>query len=194
MTDLYRDPDAPVQPDQFAAEFGELLNLYEELQPRCILEIGVREGGTLYQWMKHTRPGALIVAIDLPGVRWGNPRKQPNVETWQAWAAEFGHEIHVYFGNSQWQEAQFFAGKYSPFDFVFLDADHTYEGVKSDFKAYGLMARAGGGVVAIHDILPDDTDELIQVGRFWEELKAGLTWLEYTSGQVERRGIGVVYV
>jgi predicted O-methyltransferase YrrM len=39
-------------------------------------------------------------------------------------------------------------------DFLFIDADHSYEGVKKDFEMYSPLVRKGG-IIAFHDIIPD---------------------------------------
>jgi predicted O-methyltransferase YrrM len=36
-------------------------------------------------------------------------------------------------------------------DFLFIDGDHTYKGVKEDFEMYSPLVRKGG-VIAFHDI------------------------------------------
>lgn len=36
-------------------------------------------------------------------------------------------------------------------DFLFIDGDHAYEGVKADFEMYSPLVRKGG-LVALHDI------------------------------------------
>ena len=41
----------------------------------------------------------------------------------------------------------------TPLDFLFIDGDHSYEGVRRDFLDYGPMVRPGG-LVAFHDIIP----------------------------------------
>lgn len=38
-------------------------------------------------------------------------------------------------------------------DFLFIDGDHTYEGVKKDFEMYSPLVRKGG-LIAFHDIVP----------------------------------------
>ena len=39
-------------------------------------------------------------------------------------------------------------------DFLFIDGDHSYDGVKADFEMYAPMVRPGG-LIAFHDINPD---------------------------------------
>ena len=43
----------------------------------------------------------------------------------------------------------------SVFDLIFIDADHTYEGVKSDFNNY-LPMLSEGGVLGFHDVESPD--------------------------------------
>jgi predicted O-methyltransferase YrrM len=38
-------------------------------------------------------------------------------------------------------------------DFLFIDGDHTYEGVTRDFEMYSPLVKRGG-IIAIHDIVP----------------------------------------
>jgi predicted O-methyltransferase YrrM len=39
-------------------------------------------------------------------------------------------------------------------DLLFIDGDHSYEGVKQDFLSYSPLVRKGGWI-AFHDIIPD---------------------------------------
>ena len=195
MNRFYHDPDAPVQPDQFAVEFAALLTIFDQCKPRSILEIGVREGGTLYQWIKHAQPGAQIVAIDLPGVSWGRSgTEQP--EAWQAWAAERGVCLTVILADSHDPETIWKACKFMPFDFIFIDGDHSFNGVAADFLSYAPMVGPGGGVIALHDICPDSADKMIEGWKLWRILRGAAYRTAELLSEYEQdsRGIGVVYV
>lgn len=37
-------------------------------------------------------------------------------------------------------------------DVLFIDGDHTYEGVKSDLESYGLLVK-DGGIIVMHDVV-----------------------------------------
>lgn len=191
MNEFYKDPDAPVQPDQFQAEFSALLDIFRERNPRRILEIGVREGGTLYQWIKHAEPGAQIVAVDLPGGWWGYKGSKHTAD-WSAWAAEKGVNLAVFLGDSHDFEIIEQVIEYGPFDFVFIDGDHSLFGVAADFLTYGY-----NGVIALHDIVPDITDDRIEVWKFWNVLRYSRRYRTQellSDPQQDSRGIGVVYV
>jgi cephalosporin hydroxylase len=194
MTNLYIDLTAPVQPDQYEFEFTLMLDLYQKKCPWRVLEIGVREGGTLYQWIKYAQKGAVVRAIDKPGAEWGN-RIEVNWTLFQLWAADRYVKFEYYLGDSHALETFRWAKDSGPYDFIFIDADHSYKGFAADLLAYHQLVRRGG-MVAIHDILPDDSDPSIEIHKYWQELKQhGFRVKELTSypGQ-HSRGIGILYV
>ncbi len=55
-------------------------------------------------------------------------------------------------------------------DFLFIDGDHSYEGVKTDFEMYSPLVKKGG-IVAFHDIAPGPEENVGGVPRFWEKIK-----------------------
>ncbi|HVA65665.1 MAG TPA: class I SAM-dependent methyltransferase [Elusimicrobiota bacterium] len=88
-------------------------------------------------------------------------------------------------------------------DFLFIDADHSYEGVKKDYGLYSPLV-APGGLIAFHDIVPsyltrygtETSVGIVEVARFWEELKASLPPGAYEEiiqdPNQDARGIGVL--
>lgn len=194
MSEFYHDPLAPVQPDQLAIEFGRLLELYQSLKPWRVLEIGVREGGTLYQWIKHATPGAQIVAVEIGmGGDWSN-RTMPDPIGWEAWGEAHWKTVTPRIGDSHHPAMVKSVRAFAPYDFVFIDGDHSYHGALCDFLAYSQMVRAGG-IVALHDVLRNLEDERIEIWRLWPQIEAAYTTQVLTSAPDQRtRGIGVVYV
>jgi len=55
-------------------------------------------------------------------------------------------------------------------DFLFIDGDHSYEGVKKDFEMYSPLVRKVG-IIAFHDIVKNYFDPKCQVDLFWKDLK-----------------------
>lgn len=53
------------------------------------------------------------------------------------------------------------------FDLIFIDGDHSYEGVKKDFEFYTTYL-SDNGIVIMHDISLIQTD--INVNKFWNEI------------------------
>jgi predicted O-methyltransferase YrrM len=58
-----------------------------------------------------------------------------------------------------------------PIDMLFIDGDHTYEGVKRDFELYRPLLKPGG-IIAFHDVLDTPMHRLhgCEVHRLWQEL------------------------
>lgn len=58
------------------------------------------------------------------------------------------------------------------FDFIFIDGDHSYEGVKNDYEKYKQFL-ADDGYMAFHDIIqsPETEQYNIFVSKLWSELK-----------------------
>ena len=79
-------------------------------------------------------------------------------------------------------------------DLLFIDGDHSYEGVRDDFRGYrGLVAP--GGLIAFHDIVEDRGGRLWSGGvpALWQQVKPHFPHWEFIQnpGQ-ESFGIGVV--
>jgi predicted O-methyltransferase YrrM len=55
-------------------------------------------------------------------------------------------------------------------DFVFIDGDHSYEGVKTDFEMFSRLVRRGG-IIALHDIVINPAETGCEVSKFWDEIK-----------------------
>ena len=78
-------------------------------------------------------------------------------------------------------------------DFLFLDGDHSYDGIKMDFEMYGSLMRPGG-LVAFHDIKPSLPDNWRQVGPFWESIKEKYYYTEFLSNEASWGGIGLIKI
>lgn len=197
--EFYHDPNVPSQPDQYEGEFSALLRLYCQTRPKRVIEIGVRLGGTLYQWIKHAPPGAQVFAIDWPGKLWGYRDGPPPTWDWILFSNDFGVPLSIRLADSHEAETVEWARVRSPFDWLFIDADHSYSGVKADYENYRRMVSPGGYII-LHDILPDPLDAGIQVWQLWQEIStersnAGLAAQSLTSSPAQPgRGLGVLRV
>ena len=191
----FKDPDAPVNPDQCLFEFTTLLEIYKKLSPKVVVEIGSCFGGSLYQWMKHAKPGTKVVSIDLPGAAYGHPQAAQYVGQWPKWAPP-GIEFHSIQANSADPATkQRLLQITDHADFLFIDGNHTYAGVRSDFLMYGPLVKSGG-IIVLHDITPNIREPLCEVHRLWQEIReAGYACQDlYVSPNQGGYGIGVIYV
>ncbi len=82
-------------------------------------------------------------------------------------------------------------------DFVFIDGDHSFEGVKADFQNI-LPFLKKGTPVAFHDIVISDFhhNHGCYVGEFWEELKITRkdSKFEEIKSNNEWAGIGIIFI
>jgi len=147
---------------QHPREFAALLTLYTQLCPQRVLEIGSWHGGTLKQWITHAPRGACVVSVDTG---------MAHPDLWHGWAHTAGVHLTCLMGRSQEAQITDAARSYGPYDFVFIDGDHTYAAVKADWENYRTMMTPGG-VMAFHDILAHPRYPDNQVRRVWDEIVA----------------------
>jgi len=179
---------------QLKAELVDLLERVEALKPRVVVEIGTHMGGTLFCFTKMAAPDAMIISIDLPGGKGGGGYPYYREAFYLSFASTtqrmllWRDDSHNPLVKQRLVETL----QQQPIDFLFVDADHSYEGVKQDFEMYAPLVRSGG-MIAFHDIKPSLPDNWIQVGRFWEEIKTGYKHEEIIDPSVSYGGIGILY-
>ena len=79
-------------------------------------------------------------------------------------------------------------------DFLFIDGDHTYNGVKRDFEMYSPLVRSGG-MIAFHDIAPHRQNEDCQGDKFWDDVKQHYQYREIIENPEQGwAGIGVLFI
>jgi Methyltransferase domain len=137
---------------QNIGELAEILAAVQQTKPQRLLEIGVGEGGTLWAWAQLGIPQVLAVTEPVPGPEWVHH-----------------HGADLLFADSHTPEARQWVterlGKHW-LDVLFIDGDHSYEGVRADWEDYSPLVRPAG-LVIIHDIRFMD-----EVCAWWREFKA----------------------
>ena len=183
-----------VRPIQDRHEITELVRRVADRAPRTVLEIGTARGGTLFLLCRAAHDEALIISLDLPYGRNGGGFPRWKEKTYQTFAKP-GQQLVLQRGNSH-DPASFaavetlLAGR--KLDFIMIDGDHSYEGVRQDFEMYSRLL-APGGMIALHDVVENRGDPSIDVSRFWAEIAA-----RYDSEEIVhdvnqgRLGIGLV--
>ena len=79
-------------------------------------------------------------------------------------------------------------------DFLFIDGDHTEEGVRSDYNMYSPLVRSGG-IIAFLDILEKQPVPGNQVYYFWEQIKQETNSEEFVKDYDQTGfGIGIIRV
>jgi predicted O-methyltransferase YrrM len=180
-----------LQPIQIEEELAHLLEDVRKLNPSTVLEIGTSMGGTLYLWTRLAKHDATIVSLDLPGGKFGGGYSFLRIPVYRRFARP-GQRLHLIRANSH-QDATLMQVK-SRFglrqvDLLFIDGDHTYEGVKRDWEMYSPLVRQGG-LVVFHDVAGNYEDT--QVKRFWDSIKTSYEHREYMVHPKGLYGIGVL--
>lgn len=184
-------------PPQNPAEFENLCRLVRREQPEKIMEVGSRHGRSLIRLAEAAMPALReVYSIDLPGAAWGADDSRPSLESLEGHLNSRGITTRFIYGDSHDEEVIRKAFDLRV-DFLFIDGDHTYEGVKADFENFRLLVRPGG-VVAFHDIfgLPsmESKGERMGVSRFWKEVRQLYPHTEFTAPSSNTpMGIGVLY-
>ncbi|OQB10456.1 MAG: Cephalosporin hydroxylase [Parcubacteria group bacterium ADurb.Bin216] len=177
-------------------EFSRLLELVDVSRPRVILEIGVGNCGSTWAWSKLDSVEE-IICIDLPSGNWGGNEESLVRERLQWIANSSQAKITYIAGNSQSSEClEKVKGLVSEVDFLFIDGDHSYEGVKTDFLTYSPLVKKPG-LIAFHDIAEHAPETGCEVKRFWDEVKvSGIPEDQYSEFILQDgkawAGIGVV--
>lgn len=149
----------------------QILQVYEELvnlafwvrgfAPHNILEIGTV--GSTFFLLSQLSTGKKA-SVDIRDIR-------PKLHNFM-----FGQDWCFFQGDSQTPEMKQAVSSFcSKFDLIFIDGDHSYEGVKRDFANYRDLLTERG-VILFHDVDPDHAfKETVggEVWRFWQELEDG---------------------
>lgn len=155
-----------------------------------VLEIGTKFGGTFYIWNKlNELTNGKNISIDMHDGGLHGGVGDDAMDKRDLWFSErfnncyfirddshkFETKLEVInliskycqlhdFGSDVYLNTEFF-------DFIFIDGDHTYEGVKQDFLNYSPFCKTGS-VIAFHDIIDSQRhrDRNVYVAKFWNEL------------------------
>lgn len=168
-----------IKPVQVRDEIAELLAILDKLKPRALLEIGTANGGTLFLFTRVAISDATIISVDLPGGPFGGGYPRWKIPLYKSFTRD-GQKIFLIRSDSHnpktLNQVKEILGN-GRLDFLFIDGDHTYEGVKRDFEMYSPLVRKGG-IIAFHDIVPHPPETGCEVNRFWNEIKRNYRYLE----------------
>jgi cephalosporin hydroxylase len=180
---------------QIRNEIFALIERVRRLQPRTVVEVGTHKGGNSFLFCHAVPSVQRVVGVDL----WvQNSAKLIHF-------ARPGQVYRALHGDSQTAAMRDKAKRQlagQPLDFLFIDGDHSYAGVRADFELYAPLVRPGG-MIALHDIVADHRTRYGRdtgcyagdVWRFWAELKQDYDCEELIdSPDQDGFGIGVVRV
>ncbi len=159
-----------------------------------VVEIGTARGGVFYALCQIAGDNAEIVSIDMPGGAFGGGYAETDIETFRMFGKDeqglsfLREDSHK---NSTKRKLARILGR-RKVDLLFIDGDHTYEGVKKDFLMYSPFMRKDG-IIAFHDICFHTNVPDCQVEKFWREIKGKYNHLEFIDKMDKTwGGIGVL--
>jgi cephalosporin hydroxylase len=188
--------DRPIVMAQVRSEAVALGKLLEERAPKRSLEIGTNYGGTLFLLCNSAPPGATIISVDLPSGRFGGGYPRRKIPLFRKFRKS-RQRLHLIRADSHVQETKervlrILNGEL--LDYLFLDGDHTYEGVRQDFAMYAPLV-CKGGIIALHDIAVHNRHADCQVDKFWGEVKNKYQHQEIIENPTQGwAGVGVLFV
>lgn len=177
-------------------EFEQLLEIYKKHKPEHLIEIGTFFGGTLYHWLKENDNLKSVICVDLP-IGKDDGRYDQMIDSrkkWDDWVMESTVTPHNFYDikgdstsiNVYNRVHHVSLNHHDKADFLFIDGDHSYEGVKSDYENYQDLVRPGG-LVVFHDVIGYWT-----VNKFWNEVKKDKKYIEICAGGPDGWGIGII--
>jgi len=188
--------DRPIVMAQVRSEITALGRLIQEAAPKRCMEIGTNYGGTLLLLCTISPPGAQIISLDLPLGRFGGGYPRRKIPLFRLFPRN-GQQLSLVRADSHSNKTKDLIQKLlgdKKLDFLFIDGDHTYAGVKRDFEMYRSLVRRGG-MVAFHDIVEHRVLRDCNVDKFWNELKHQYQYSEFIEDpQQGWAGIGVIYL
>ncbi len=178
---------------QQRGEILEFIRFAREREPKVAMEIGTAQGGTNFLLSQLLGQLENMIGVDL---HVSNRRL----------LGRYGREgvtLSFVEGSSRADETldrvrEILAGR--SIDVLFIDGDHSYFGVREDFRIYRDLVREGG-LIAFHDIVPDSETRCgIKTGnwagevpKFWATLKPHYETREFVaSPDQDGFGIGVM--
>jgi cephalosporin hydroxylase len=194
--DLYRLAAREFGILQIENEIIPFLDFVASHRPRVVGEIGMKHGGNTFLFMQRFKGATRVIGLDLILRNVGKAK----------FLARDGQRVEVAEGSSYApavvEKVRRLLGP-DQFDFLFIDGDHSYDGVAADFMSYYDLVRPGG-LIAFHDIVPDQTMETgnrSQVSGsygggvyvLWQRIRDHFSHREFVENWQQRGyGIGVI--
>ena len=175
-------------------ELYECAKIINKAKPKNILEIGSHFGGTFKVWCMCSQNNGKQVSISWhPSssdcyTQYQSEQKRSeahdNIMSCGKNVYHIDADSHL---KSTKNELTSILGD-EKLDFIFIDGDHTYEGVKKDYEMYYTLMKKGG-IIGFHDLV----DKKFGVYKLWNQIKNNRKQrkiIDYGS----QLGIGLLWV
>ena len=188
--------DRPIIMGQVRSEILQLAKILQKSPPRRSLEIGTNYGGTLFLLCTLSTPDARIISVDLPAGPFGGGYPRRKAVLFRKFVRG-DQKLHLIRADSHFadtRERVMRALEGDKLDYLFIDGDHTYDGVRKDFEMYSPLVRRGG-MVAFHDIVEHRRELGCEVDKYWNQIKQPYQHHELVEDPKQGwAGIGVIFI
>lgn len=177
-------------------EIYKLCKLIKDREPKIILEIGTKKGGTLFLWSRISNANQ-IISVDLPGGKFGGGYPIEKQRLYKRFVVDKSTKMHLIQGDSHSDDTlnavKNILGQ-TKIDFLFIDGDHTYNGVKLDFEMYRPLMN-NNSIIAFHDIVTHSNYQSCEVDKLWNEVKGKYNYKEFIENPNQTSmGIGILFI
>jgi predicted O-methyltransferase YrrM len=170
---------------------SKILELVEQHRPKVCVELGSWQGASAIPVARSIRRwGGTLTCVDT----WGGDIHEANGTPWMLTSCARNIGLSGVAGNirlipTTTRDAS--AWWTEPIDYLYVDADHSYEAVQADLRAWVPHVKPGGLILGDdygHHSFPG-------VARAWDEfeLARGYTFTRYQSDPPEPAGIQLIY-
>lgn len=168
-----------------------LTYLENNIKINSMIEVGTAWGGSLYGFAQISDPQATIITIDDNSKNCKFSDLQDKERHIRGYCKR-DQDVHFLHMDSHSQECndkvkEILGDK--KVDFLFIDGDHSYDGVKADYQTYSKYVREGG-VIGFHDVAGFQEQEGVK--RHWDEIKEDYIYME-VLWCTRRRGLGLLH-
>lgn len=189
IVDFAFDPENRIiSPAQIKEEALNFLTLISGRDIRTVLEIGSANGGTLFMIAKTVKPDAKIISLDYGYTKFGGLMLLAKRVLFASFLPT--GKVTLINADSHKDETLLkVIREASKLDLLFIDGDHSYEGVKQDFKMYKPLVNQGG-LIAFHDIVEHTPGSDCNVKKLWDEIKNDFDYIEIIDNH-DQGGFGI---
>lgn len=177
---------------QDVVEWMDFLDFIKNKNLKNLLTIGVNNGGGVYSMSRCISEYSKIINIDFDI---GNFKNRKIRDRFFRNMVKPSQEIKSIDGYSEDFKVvdklrEFLNGE--KIDIIFVDADHSYDGVKKDFDLYYPFL-SNNGLMCFHDINTHLIDSLVSINLFWKEICDKFKTKEISCNEGNSLGIGIIF-
>ncbi len=170
---------------QVPEEYASLMQFVRSFQPKSYLEIGIGNGGSWFL-MSYFLKNSLEISHAVDNLSYGKQinQQKADIESIKKYLSSSISDVNFFHSSS----TNFLTNCDNKYNVIFIDGDHSYEGVKSDYE-FSKKLLHKEGMFIFHDVNSDNSPG---VKKLWSELKQAYPcYKEFVEGST--CGIGVLY-